>query len=388
MTGQSRRCWSKSIGERGHRVRLYEARLGSPIMRSVFVNGREVRKSLGHRDKEKAVRQAYELLTVLLTNEQALDERCLTLGLLADLYLESPAHLSKKPRTQRAESQILRRVVECLGRTRRVDTLSESDVKRYTMARRQGVAQPGTGKKSRPVGDRTIGADLEMLLRAVRWAVRERKTNGERLLKENPLFGMRLPSEKNPRRPVMRHDEYVRLLDVAKRVHPLLKLALIVAEGTGRRLSAWRNLFWDDVDFEAEAIHWRAEHDKKGHEQVVPINQGVKDALVTARRAQQSIGNTPVFPAPKDPSSPCRADLLGTWLRKAYELAEITPQPGGMWHTLRRKWATERKGYPVKDVAAAGGWKDEGTMLKSYQQADPETIRKVVLHPTHRMVSR
>ena len=100
------------------------------------------------------------------------------------------------------------------------------------------------------------------------------------------------------------------------------------------------------------------------------------------------IGNTPVFPAPKDPSSPCSADLLGTWLRKAYELAEITPQPGGMWHTLPRKWATERKGYPVKDVAAAGGWKDEGTMLKSYQQADPETIRNVVLHPTHRRASQ
>ncbi len=50
--------------------------------------------------------------------------------------------------------------------------------------------------------------------------------------------------------------------------------------------------------------------------------------------------------------------------------------------------ATERKGYPVKDVAAAGGWKDEGTLLKSYQQADPETVRQVVLHPTQRIVSR
>jgi hypothetical protein len=55
---------------------------------------------------------------------------------------------------------------------------------------------------------------------------------------------------------------------------------------------------------------------------------------------------------------------------------------------IRRKWATERKGYPVKDVAAAGGWRDEGTMLKSYQQADPETVRQVVLHPTQRIVSR
>ncbi len=48
----------------------------------------------------------------------------------------------------------------------------------------------------------------------------------------------------------------------------------------------------------------------------------------------------------------------------------------------------ERKGYPVKDVAAAGGWRDEQTMLKSYQHADAETVRQVVLHPTQRLVSR
>lgn len=46
------RCWSKSIGQRGHRVRLYEARPGGPIMRSVYVNGKEDRKSLGHRDRK------------------------------------------------------------------------------------------------------------------------------------------------------------------------------------------------------------------------------------------------------------------------------------------------------------------------------------------------
>src|SRR5881628_1137730 len=378
MTRKSRRCWSKSIGERGHRVRLYKARPGGPIMRSVFVIGKEVRKSLGHRDKEKAVRQGYELHTALLANEQALDEHSLTLGLLADLYHESPAHLSKKPRTQRAESQILRRVVEFLGRTRRADTLSESDVKRYTMARRQGNAPPGRGRKSRRVGDRTIGADLEMLLRAIQWAVRERKTNGERLLKENPLVGVRLPSEKNPRRPVMKHNEYLRLLDVADRVHPLLKVALIVAEGTGRRLSAWRNLFWDDVDFEAGTIQWRAANDKKGYEQVVPMSNAVKRALTAARRAQQTIGNTPVYPAPKNPTQPCGRHVLDGWLRKAYQLAELTPHPGGMWHSLRRKWATERKGYPVKDVAFAGGWRTERTVLSSYQQADAETVRQVV----------
>ncbi len=388
MTRKSRRCWSKSIGERGHRVRLYEARLGGPIMRSVFVNGKEVRKSFGHRDRETAVRQGYELLNALVNNERALDKQSLTLGMLADLYLESPAHLSKKPRTQRAEGQILGRVVAFFGRARDVDTVSESDARRYAMARRQGeVARTGV-EKGRPVGNRTIGADLEMLLRALRWAVRERTRNGKRLLTENPLAGVRLPTEKNPRRPVMRHDEYLRLLDVADRVDSRLKLGLIVAEGTGRRLSAWRNLQWEDVDFDAGTICWRADHDKKGYEQVVPMTEAVRDALAAARRVQKSIGNMPVFPAPKDPSRPCSADLFGYWLRKAYELAEIAPQLGGMWHPIRRKWATERKGYPVKDVAAAGGWKDEGTMLKSYQQADPETVRQVVLHPTQRILSR
>jgi hypothetical protein len=59
-----------------------------------------------------------------------------------------------------------------------------------------------------------------------------------------------------------------------------------------------------------------------------------------------------------------------------------------MWHSLRRKWATEPKGYPVKDVMLAAGWRDAGTVLASYQQADAETVRQVVLHPTQRIVSR
>src|SRR5439155_1693183 len=76
------------------------------------------------------------------------------------------------------------------------------------------------------------------------------------------------------------------------------------------------------------------------------------------------------------------------WLRRAYRLAQIVPQRRGMWHSIRRKRATERKGYPVKDVAAAGGWKTEEVLVTSYQQADAETIKNVVLRPTHRIVCR
>jgi integrase len=190
---------------------------------------------------------------------------------------------------------------------------------------------------------------------ALNWGVRERRSNGRRLIQENPLHGIKLPRERNPRRPVMRDDVYLKLVKVAAEVHPLLKLALVVAEGTGRRISAWRNLSWDDVDFQAGEIRWRAEFDKSGFEDVRPMSEAVQEALRKARKLQRAIGSAPVFPAPKDPTRPCDRHLLDNWLRRAFPKAGLKQEPGGLWHTLRRKWATERKGYPVKDVAAAGG---------------------------------
>ena len=99
----------------------------------------------------------------------------------------------------------------------------------------------------------------------------------------------------------------------------------------------------------------------------------VKDALAGTRRAQGAIGNTPVFRAPKDPQKPCSRHLFDSWLRRAYEVTELPRERWMMWHSIRRKWATERKGYPVRDVMEAGGWKNEETLLRSYQQPDAET---------------
>ena len=48
-----------------------------------------------------------------------------------------------------------------------------------------------------------------------------------------------------------------------------------------------------------------------------------------------------------------------------------------MWHMFRRVWATERKDLPLKDVAAAGDWRDTSTLLR-YQQRDDRTMRAVV----------
>jgi integrase len=356
-------------------------------MRSVFIDGKEDRKSLRTRDKGLAIQQAYQLLNALVANERAFNEQSVTLGMLADLYLQGPTHLSKKARTQREEGAMLRRVVAFLGPTRNVQSLSESDVRGYALARRRGDQSIVRTRPGAPVRNRTVEADLEMLRRALNWATRERTPLGRRLVPENPLVGVKLPAELNPRRPVLTHDVFQQLLKVAGRVHPLLKLALVVAEGTGRRLSAWRNLRWDDVGFPNGTIHWRAETDKQGHDQVVPMSAAVRAALAEARRAQAAIGSRAVFPAPKAAARPCSRYLFDAWLRKAFQLAGVTREPAMLWHAIRRKWATERKGYPVKDVMQAGGWLDEATLVASYQQADPDTVRRVVLHPTHRLVS-
>jgi len=52
---------------------------------------------------------------------------------------------------------------------------------------------------------------------------------------------------------------------------------------------------------------------------------------------------------------------------------------GSLWHAYRRKRATERKHLPAVDFAAAGGWKTSQALKTAYQQADAETILRVVL---------
>ncbi len=86
-----------------------------------------------------------------------------------------------------------------------------------------------------------------------------------------------------------------------------------------------------------------------------------------------------LFPADKDPSKPVDVWAISTIFRRAYALAGLETLKGGLWHPWRRKWATERKGMPLRDVAVAGGWRDPTTLLKCYQQPDEDTIQRVVL---------
>ncbi|HEY9383892.1 MAG TPA: hypothetical protein VIP80_10255 [Gemmatimonadales bacterium] len=70
--------------------------------------------------------------------------------------------------------------------------------------------------------------------------------------------------------------------------------------------------------------------------------------------------------------------LFDKWLSVAESAAKLPKLEGGLWHPYRRKWATERKGHSLKDVAAAGGWLDTEALLKCYQQPDNETLLAVM----------
>jgi len=157
---------------------------------------------------------------------------------------------------------------------------------------------------------------------------------------------------------------------------------LDIVNGTGRRLSPVTKLTYEDLRLDEGPhgmIRWPASTDKMNRETVVPISPAVREAVDRILRDRPGIGAAPLFPSPEDAQQSITRHLADKWIRKAERLAKLEPQKGSLWHAYRRKWATERKHLPDVDVAEAGGWKTVETLKTAYQQADAETMLRVVL---------
>ena len=386
-----KKCWRLSLGEYGCRVILFERTPGGTLYREVYVDGKRVaaKKSLRHRDKDRAKADGYKLLATLTSGQDAFSGGRLTLQTLFDNYLGSPAHQAKKERTQREDRQRLRRLLAFLGQDRDVMSLSQSDVQRYTDARRHGQ-YAANGK---PVRARAIAADLVAVNTMLNWATRERTSRGKVLLQHSPLKGLSLPVEKNPHRPVATFERYVKTRTAiqqsaigsqseGERARWIkLELALVLVEATGRRLGSVRQLRWEDIELGKQpSIRWRADADKKGYEAVVPTPQDLVYELRDFRSRLGAVAGW-VFARESDRARPMDRHLFNRWLRTAEKQAGVPKLVGGLWHPYRRKWATERKQHPLKDVAEVGGWKDTDTLLTCYQQPDSETLLSVMSEP-------
>jgi integrase len=312
-----------------------------------------------------------------------------TLGVLWRRYQhECQAFLDNTARTRDDATARAKVLLAYFGAERDVRALTTDDQAAYAAARRAGGIVIGKDRVTRPVRARSAEVDLALLHMMLNWAATVR-LNGKRWLDGNPLAGVRREREENPRRPVATWDRFRatrramqklarRAATDAERVRWIkLELALVLAEGTGRRLGSIRQLRWDDVDWTASTIRWRAEADKKRRESVVPMPPKLAAEVRQFRRRLGVLGGW-VFAAELNPNVPMDRHLFDKWLAHAERVARLPKLVGGLWHPYRRKWATERKHLSIKDVAAAGGWRDTATLLTCYAQPDNETLLAVM----------
>ena len=94
------------------------------------------------------------------------------------------------------------------------------------------------------------------------------------------------------------------------------------------------------------------------------------------RRSRVSVGG--YFPSMRFPDQPIDRWAMVKWLLVAERDAGLPKLVGGVWHPYRRQWAMERKHWPIRDVAAVGGWKSIRSLVECIAQSDRETMRAVV----------
>lgn len=375
----SQKRWSRTVGtRRGNRIRVYEREPGGKLYAAVWDPERQkyTQTGLGHRDRERALRDVGELVRLRESGEDLSGP--LQLGSMVARYLAESIHTRdgslKTAHYMKGCAQFATYLIEWFGAETPVSQLTPDRMPEYAAARRSGKIS------GRPVGQTAVHTDLKLLKSMMTWATMVYE-NGRPLLDRNPLIGFVVPKEPNPNRPVVDGETVEKLLEVAGRVSPLLPLLIKLMDWTGRRLGSVLNLRWDDFDFENRTIRWRAEHDKKRKTWVVPMPQKAEQALLEFRAKHRVIGSALVFPMKNDPTKAVRRHLAADWLKRAYLYAKIERPRGGLWHPFRRKFATERKFFPLRDVADGGGWKDVGTLLTCYQMSDEDTLRTVMDNP-------
>lgn len=419
--------WTRSLGSRGVRVRLFQITKNGSFFRALWIPGRgKSRKYIGTKDKAEAERIGRELLSALLLEGEVAESGSLPLGYLWERYQrDCPAFLDNTPTTRANDANHAAVLVAYFGADCDVRGLTESDQQSFTSKRLAGgIVLPAlSGRKKRitkPVRGRSVEVETQLLHSMLRWAVTVRVRKGQRLLDRNPLEGVKRPHELNPKRPMASVERFTAtrkaILELAEAPIPSnpkwspdersvaekrhedfrrnwwkLDMALVLAEATGRRLGSIRQLRWDDWDFERCTVRWRGVTDKKGKEWLVPIPESLLAEVKSYRVKMGGMFGGFMFPDPNDISKATDRHEFRTWLEVAEKKAGLPKLDGALWHAYRRGWASSRKHMPVSDVAAVGGWKDIGTLLKCYTQADSDTMLAVMESPkkiSERAVSR
>src|SRR5207247_3956086 len=215
--------------------------------------------SLGHRDRERATRDAAEMVRLRDAGEWS-DPRSLTLGILVARYLAENTHARdgslKTEHYRRGCERYAKYLIDWFGADTPVIELTPERMAGYATARRSGQIN------GRAVGATAVHQDIKLLKSMMKWATGV-DNNGPPLVDRNPLTGFAVPKTRNPIRPMIEAETVEQLMAVADRVTQLLPLLITLMDSTGRRLSSVLGLRWDDFDFEKRTMPWRAGVDKK-----------------------------------------------------------------------------------------------------------------------------
>ena len=181
---------------------------------------------------------------------------------------------------------------------------------------------------------------------------------------------------------MVRAEQYATLRQAARARGPDVEALARGHHETGHCIGAVRQLRWSDVTLKpgAGAVRWPEATDKMGRRHETPLSDEAVAALVNLRASRSAIGSAFVFlMAGKRPADPLRcftrdhADWLWTVMARVADLP-IGERYG--WHLLRRKFASELKEMPLRDLCALGGWKSAQTVLSCYQFGDEATQRE------------
>lgn len=375
-----RPAWSWTTGEKGrNRVRVFTHPKSGVLYLEWYAPGPSGRpvartRSLGHTNREDGKAAAEALAATMRQHGlPAATGGALTLGVLFDTF---EAAMKAVGRYREVYGRCRKRFAAFYGAALSVPALDEHEIERYVHARRSGTVQVN-GKALPAVRNRAIEEELTVLRTALRWATRKRTESGARLLAEMPVLVWELPTEANPRRPMLAAGEYEKMLAKAWDVDPRLWVALVVCHETGRRLNSVRQLRWSDLDLVVNTFTWRPETEKNGIGSSTPMTEAARAALTRYQRHAGGIGDAWVFPG-RDPAGPLRRDQFYLWWKECRDAAELSPTRGAGFHMLRRKLASDLATAPLAMVKALGGWKHPHVVVSIYQQPTVDQQRDVL----------
>jgi len=172
--------------------------------------------SLGHTDRERATREAAEMVRLRDAGEW-IDSRSLTLGIMVARYLAENTHArdgSLKTEHYRSGCErYAKYLIDWFGADTPVVELTPERMAAYAAARRNGQIN------GRAVGATAVHQDIKLLKSMMKWATGV-YNNGRPLLDRNPLTGFAVPKTRNPIRPMIDTETVEKLMAVAQQCTP------------------------------------------------------------------------------------------------------------------------------------------------------------------------